>query len=156
MNKLRNGGPAFPGHTVNDTDGNLDDPFGTLLPPNAQATYSGMSLRDYFAAHAPTEIPAWFVYGDDRPPIPHILDIGSALALQPGLADLFDFEQENLRQWLYDGSWDLEPKLEAIGHAASKAIAESREARRAAEEQREADRYFAWRWHYADNMIRSA
>lgn len=49
---LRNGGPAFPGVTVNDSDVNLVDPFGTLLPPNGQATYSGMSLRDYFAIHA--------------------------------------------------------------------------------------------------------
>lgn len=52
MRGLRNGGPAFPGVTINDTDGNLTDPFGTLLPPQGQATYSGMSLRDYFAACA--------------------------------------------------------------------------------------------------------
>ena len=50
MSALRNGGPAFPGVTVNDSDVNLVDPFGTLLPPNGQATYSGMTLRDYFAA----------------------------------------------------------------------------------------------------------
>ena len=49
---LRNGGPAFPGITVNDSDVNLVDPFGTLLPPNGQATYSGMTLRDYLAAQA--------------------------------------------------------------------------------------------------------
>ena len=52
MATLRNGGPAFPGITVNDSDVNLLDPFGTLLPPNGQATYSGMTLRDYFAAEA--------------------------------------------------------------------------------------------------------
>ena len=49
---IDNGGPAFPGVTVNDTDGNLLDPFGTLLPPQSQASYSGMTLRDYFAAKA--------------------------------------------------------------------------------------------------------
>lgn len=49
---LRNGGPAYPGVTVNDTDANLTDPFGTLLPPNGQATYSGMTLRDAFALAA--------------------------------------------------------------------------------------------------------
>lgn len=47
-----NGGPAFPGITLNDTERNLVDPFGTLLPPDSQATYSGMTLRDYFAAKA--------------------------------------------------------------------------------------------------------
>jgi len=49
---LRNGGPAFPGTTVNDTDVNLTDPWGTLLPPQGQATYSGMSLRAHFAGLA--------------------------------------------------------------------------------------------------------
>lgn len=49
---LKNGGPAFPGVTVNDSDVNLTDPFGTLLAPDSQATYSGMTLRDYFAAKA--------------------------------------------------------------------------------------------------------
>jgi hypothetical protein len=52
MSKLRHGGPAFPATTVNDSDTNITDPFGTLLPPNAQAPYSGMTLRDYFAAKA--------------------------------------------------------------------------------------------------------
>lgn len=52
MSGLRNGGPAFPGITVNDTDVNLTDPFGTLLSPNGQAAYSGMSLRDAFAMKA--------------------------------------------------------------------------------------------------------
>ena len=56
-----NGGPAFPATTVNDTNGNLSDPFGTLLPPSSQATYSGMTLRDYFAAKA---IPLMFSYDE--------------------------------------------------------------------------------------------
>lgn len=52
MTTLRNGGPAFPGATVNDSDVHQVDPFGTLLPPNRQATYSGMTVRDYLAIHA--------------------------------------------------------------------------------------------------------
>lgn len=45
-------GPAFPCVTVNDGDLNALDAFGTLLPPQGQASYPGMTLRDYFAAHA--------------------------------------------------------------------------------------------------------
>lgn len=50
--KIHKGGPAFPCTTVNDSDVNLTDPFGTLLPPGSQTPYPGMSLRDYFAAIA--------------------------------------------------------------------------------------------------------
>lgn len=52
MSALRQGGPAFPGVTVNDSDVNLTDPWGTLLPPGTQSHYSGISLREFAAVHA--------------------------------------------------------------------------------------------------------
>lgn len=52
MSTIKHGGPAFPAVTVNDTEGPSLDPFGALLAPGSQSTYSGMTLRDYFAARA--------------------------------------------------------------------------------------------------------
>jgi len=58
----KTGGPAFPATTINDTEGDLIDPFGTLLPPGTQCAYPGMMLRDYFAAKA---LPvAWKAFDD--------------------------------------------------------------------------------------------
>lgn len=132
MSTERNdGGPAFP-HAGHDND--------------------GMSQRDYFAARAPTEIPHWFAH--DETPLPWILPVHTALELQPGFAELSPEGKATLSEWVRDGSWDLDDLLAPIGEAANKAISESRKNREQAEEEREAARYFAWRWHYADAMLR--
>lgn len=49
---LLHGGPAFPATTHNDSDRNITDPFGAVLPPDSSAVYPGLSVRDYFAAKA--------------------------------------------------------------------------------------------------------
>ncbi|WAX26333.1 hypothetical protein [Ralstonia phage p2110] len=49
MDHTNNGGPAFPSPAEHFSDGTL----------SGHATY-GMSLRDYFIAHAPAEPQAWF------------------------------------------------------------------------------------------------
>lgn len=52
MRNLINGGPAFPATTHNDGDMNVQDEFGSLLPPDWRQTYPGMTLRDWFAGRA--------------------------------------------------------------------------------------------------------
>jgi hypothetical protein len=54
MSKFREGGPAFPFEYCNQTRSNQPQFFGTsVLAPGAAQQFAGMSLRDYFAAHAP-------------------------------------------------------------------------------------------------------
>jgi len=52
MKTLANGGPAFPGKTLNGSDVLLFDEFGELLSPGLARVYPGMTLRDYFASAA--------------------------------------------------------------------------------------------------------
>lgn len=51
MAKINDGGPAFPVHIENCTDGNMVA-LGVLLPPGSTVDFQGMTLRDYFAAKA--------------------------------------------------------------------------------------------------------
>ncbi|MCA7083434.1 hypothetical protein K7G19_07450 [Cupriavidus sp. DB3] len=51
MAKINDGGPAFPVHIENCTNGNMVA-LGVLLPPGSTVDFQGMTLRDYFAAKA--------------------------------------------------------------------------------------------------------
>ncbi len=61
MTPKHDGGPAFPHTDSGDT-----------------ATRPGMSLRAYFAAHAPDEIPQWFKHKplEESPPPPPMIPFG--------------------------------------------------------------------------------
>ncbi|MDN7744693.1 hypothetical protein QZM78_11615 [Burkholderia multivorans] len=52
MDKINDGGPAFPATWVNDSDLNAIAPNGQVCPPFSSIPLPGMSLRDYFAAKA--------------------------------------------------------------------------------------------------------
>lgn len=86
---LKNGGPAFPFEYQNKTRSNQSSFFipGGTLPPDAAEQYAGITLREYYAAHAPAPIPEWF-----QP-------VGTTM---------------------------------------------------------DEERYFAWRWHYADQMLKKS
>ena len=47
-----NGGPAFPAECGGSTKAQVGFD-GEIIQPGMRAHYSGMTLRDYFAAHAP-------------------------------------------------------------------------------------------------------
>lgn len=111
---------------------------------------------DLFAIHAPAEIPPWFAHGDDLPPLPAVLSGREALDGQPGFVDLPEEDKEHLRQWILDGTWDLASHLDEIGQAANRAIAQSQADRHNASQLRQAQHYFAWRWHYASAMLAAA
>ncbi|MGF6633562.1 hypothetical protein [Paraburkholderia sp. MM6662-R1] len=103
---------------------------------------SGMTLRDYFAVRAPADIPEWFKYVPATPrpavSIPHE-------SLTP----------EQYKEWDGLGDWldesDASPEVNAFD--------EKYESERAALEAWDAEqrvaRYYAWRWAYADSMLRS-
>lgn len=123
--------PAFPraGYAFSDAANEFD----TLPQP-------GMTLRAYFAARAPEEIPHWF-----KPVMPEYTGPAG-----PKLEDIDnDHDRKLAKQWMEEETFDLPPRLQWF-----------EDERRAAEEASaafakicEAHRYFAWRWHYADRMV---
>lgn len=118
--------------------------------------HPGMSLRAYFAARAPTEIPDWFIMPADQLPS-RVLAIHRDVALeqQCGFATLPEDDKRTLREWLRDGVWDLPERLELIGHGAAAMLEVNRAEVIASEADRRAAVYFAWRWHYADMMVKA-
>lgn len=95
-----------------------------------------------FAARAPQEIPGWFK-GPELPPLarpePH------------------ESIREEARQWSFDEcyDWDFPVGDPRIAHA--DAYIEALRAHSEKVHERHADayqaRYFAWRWHYAEQML---
>lgn len=143
--KVDDGGPAFPPPW---------HPEMGWSPRDAQ----GMSLRDYFAAHAPP-MPDWFnVAWEPGPDRPEIIDRSPFLQI-PRL-------REAVYAWRKAWHVPASPphKLTAIGETdQERAWLEEYEKWwdqyfDACEERRnrhERDRYFAWRFRYADQMLRA-
>ena len=44
--------PAFPVNFANDTEWDMEDPFGRSIPEKSNSQYTGITKRDYFAAKA--------------------------------------------------------------------------------------------------------
>jgi hypothetical protein len=47
--------PAFPVNFANDTEWDMEDPFGRSIPEHSNSQYTGITKRDYFAAKAMQE-----------------------------------------------------------------------------------------------------
>lgn len=130
------GGAAFPQPTI-------------LHPVSARPLIhgqDGMSLREYFAARAPAEIPEWFggppVRNVARPYCPS--EIASEVA-------------EWLRDPCYDldGVFDDEPRQQ-MAKAYQDATNQYDQEVVVAQGEQVIARYYAWRWHYADQMLNAA
>lgn len=133
------GGPAFP--NVEVSQHHFGQPDG----------YMGLSARDYFAARAPADIPDWFQIENDTP-MPKRLDRRAALH---EVAPELEVEVRNsILNWMSDPCFDMDVAArQEIGDRAFAAM-ENREAEISAWlNRRQARRYFAWRWHYADQML---
>jgi hypothetical protein len=95
--------------------------------------------REFFAAHAPEQVPAWFQFVPTEP-MPAI----------PGFQHLTATQME---QWRGLGDY-LEPdQVDPIVVEFAKEQKAAQEAQAAWRTQREVAAYFAWRWCYADNML---
>lgn len=126
-----NGGPAFPTNT-----------------------HSGMSLRSYFAAHAPA-VPEWFEpFTGKEPSIPPQLQRLEALQSLASFAALPEEDVEYVTRWCdADGSWNLAPRLHYL-ITESWDLIEAREIEiRRVKGLIHQTRFFKWRWHYADMML---
>ena len=113
-----------------------------------------MLVRDYFAAHAPTEVPDWFKH-PDQAEVPELLSNAAALQQVPELAECSQEDKRRLREWMLDPHYDIEQPLMAIGARAFQLKDEVRIEREAAIAFNRAARWFAWRWHYADVMLKA-
>jgi hypothetical protein len=121
----------------------------------ASPEQDGMSLREYFAAHAPA-VPDWFEpFAGNEPSIPSKLDRAEAMPQVPGFAALSQDHRNYLMAWATSGGdhWDAPEDVEVFTEAAWKLI-EQREAEiREAKQRLAAQRFFRWRWYYADQML---
>lgn len=98
-----------------------------------------LTLRDYFAVHAPDDIPGWFeatLSPATMPPMPRWQDLDKV-------------HQNTALSWINDGCFDLPNELEWFG----KQVIRHREAHVQESQRRMHARYFQWRWHYADRML---
>jgi hypothetical protein len=129
--------PAFPIPNATDVD-------GYVFAPEAR----GMTLRDYFAARAPAEIPAWYDYRPRDPRPPNV----------PPFQMLPAYLLEAARAWINDPCYDLQDTAsvgddKALLRAFTEAWDEQKLALEIYDAQKKVGRYFAWRWYYADMML---
>lgn len=97
------------------------------------------STRDYFAAHAPDQIPVWFVHKEPKreyPPMPDYLKLDET-------------HQQTALSWQRDGCFDLPEEIAWFGEK----VTAHRKGKADWEDANYAARYFQWRFYYADMMI---
>lgn len=109
----------------------------TAFPTHGYA--EGMMLRDYFAAHAPAEVPEWFQH------VPPARDYTP----MPKWMDWPEEHHRALRAWLSDGCYDLPDELSAFQEQAR----QHREDKRFWDARNQAARFIQWRWRYAEMML---
>ncbi|MGU7839420.1 hypothetical protein ACV22V_08135 [Burkholderia sp. AW33-5] len=129
MNEIKDGGPAFPCHT-NPRPGTLNE------------APQGMTLRDYFIAHAPAEPQPWFAPVLDNEPA----------AVEP-LDRLTDEERREYEGWgEYLSTSELKcPRVLAYYEA----VEAYEKLRRAWNREHEKQRYVQWPAAWADEMLRA-
>ncbi len=129
--KKETGGSAYPRSVVFNQHGDIYD-HGS----------DGATMRDYFAALAPKEIPEWFVH-EFNEPRPAILRPEEHLS------------EEHRKQYSGLGEWldrdEVAPEVLAYTDADKKRDDEREEWFR----QKEQSRYLTWRWAYADAMLKA-
>lgn len=128
-----NGGAAFPSPGVVVTDGRGD--------PYHQGAYEGMTLRDYFMAHAPAEPQPWF-----KPAMP-------AHPAAPGIPK--DMTDEERHEWrgigeYFDAKDCTSPRIRVYGLA----YEAWQKADRAWMVDQEKQRYIQWPAAWADEMLK--
>jgi hypothetical protein len=110
-----------------------------------------ISLRNYFAAHAP-EVPEWFL--SSLPPQPNRLDLWTHFTSPDQQYWLKDFKPDEItqeKQWPADAKVPQSFKDEVTAYLAE--IDKGFNDIHAWENQEKIRRIVEWRFYYADNMI---
>jgi hypothetical protein len=116
---------------------------GPAFPPNAgwrddDLSARGMSMRDYFAAHAP-EVPDWFEHTPPKRELPE----------NPKTDELDETHRKTAEDWRRDPIFDLPEELEWWGDKV-KAYAD---AKSRWQTENQIARLVQWRYVYADEMV---
>jgi hypothetical protein len=150
MDEQPNGGPAFPCECGGDPKTNEHQTGSHLWQQY------GMTLLDYFAARAPLEIPAWF-----RPSLPSVRDQTAHLrkAIIDEVVQLPRL-RDAIQSWRKAPCYDLKDAGESREEKAwlakyQGAFEDYEEACAAQRVSNDQARYFAWRWHYAAEMLKA-
>lgn len=140
-------------------------PLVVDLPGGGAMQFGGLTARDYYAAHAPSEIPFWFDLADPMPEldVPATPTRWEALKDSPGWEEAHDEVKEAAHRYLIDLMDEVEPgdgpagEMAAFAHdlilAANRAQNEVLERNAVIQKQNLARRYFAWRRFYAEQMV---
>lgn len=132
--------PVYPTRFTNDGDRNTSAPDGQVVAPGDSVDLPGLLLRQHYALKAPAEIPEWFTYPRRTPEPP--------LPTSSHLNDRDRGEFNSLRnQTMHEA--DATPAALAF-------YLEWKQANDKLNEWREfsqVERFFAWRWFYADMML---
>jgi hypothetical protein len=102
---------------------------------------AGATLRDYFAARAPVDVPDWFEHispPKEFPKAPRWDEVPT------------EEGQEMVKAWL-DDACDLPPYLQWF----EEQHRENREGQKQWEKDDKAQRFFAWRWYYGEMMVKT-
>lgn len=148
-----------PMYTINPTDSPLSafDPALPIFIPgdgkNPPSAFFGLSRRDYFAAYAPDDIPDWFSF----PKFEHASDPYDFISRHPLFAGLSEALQGRVVRAVVNGGGMSETIRPEIGTDKVREFAvdwfKERDRCRVLYENWQADRYFAWRYYYADRML---
>lgn len=126
------GGPAFPQPLFENPNGGITSPWDGF-------GIGGMTLRDYFATHAPLDIPSWFEHvppAKDVPPMPDHTTLDAA-------------HQQIAISWQKDPCFDLPEEIKWFGDK----VKAHRDAKAAWSDANYAARTFQWRYAFADGML---
>lgn len=99
----------------------------------------GMTLLEYYAAHAP-EVPEWFDGEKEQIPAP------------PDINDYPENARAEIRSWLRDGTWDLSKDCGSF----QEDFNEWRCTRDKILSKNKISRYFQWRIYYAEQIAAEA
>lgn len=146
----------------------LGGPFHPVVVQTNQGAehFYGASMRDFLASNAPSEVPDWFKCTGllELPALPKIPTLMQALESSPGFDSIKGKAEavDEVLDYLHEGVEPERQPLKDIVAFARDMIGAARDAFKAAEQHRRqvmdenaARRFFAWRWHYADQMLKA-
>lgn len=132
---INDGGPAFPVPAVFDASRNQ------VLSSLQFTGEGGMTLRDYFIAHAPTEVPTWFE--------PEVCPAPT----EPEKPEFTDAQRSQLNGWRNDYVQAKDIKDEAV-RAYALELEAHKKAMRGHAAHIERERILQWPGYWADEQIK--
>ncbi|WP_157272305.1 hypothetical protein [Azohydromonas aeria] len=113
------------------------------------STTEPTSLLAYFAAHAPNQPESWF-----EPAMDHLL-FPAAPEETLAVKQAKEAEEEDNLNWMPGREPNIHPEARAILDAHATALEAWEKDVERIKAERAKYRYFAWRWYYAEQMVKA-